>query len=60
MIFVGATPTAARAWLRDVERGERAVEARLAEAKAQLAYVEAEARAEARMAAIVRASGVRR
>ena len=54
MIFVGATPTAARAWMRDVERTERAIEARLAEAQAQIAHVEAEGRAETRLLAALR------
>jgi hypothetical protein len=59
MIFIGATPTAARAWLRDVERTETAIEARLAEARAQIAHVEAEERAEVRMQAMLRSTGVR-
>jgi hypothetical protein len=33
MILCGATATAARAFARDVERQERAIEARLAEAR---------------------------
>lgn len=49
MILCGATATAGRAFARDVERQERAVEARLAEARAQIAYCEEQSAADARL-----------
>jgi hypothetical protein len=60
MILCGGTATAARAFVRDIERTGRAVEARLAEARAQIAHIEAEERAEVRLQAMLRTtSGVR-
>jgi hypothetical protein len=54
MLVCGASPAAARAFLRDLERVDRVVEARLAEAQAQIAYTESEERAETRILAALR------